>query len=208
VKLIVRSPGQLPYGGKYSLNLPELGIVGWGQNYFDLKERVEAWRHANGWPVGLGFDEELQAAVCRDYPAECTIELPPALPAPQKIGWGDVMRGTVMMAKNKLAGSPTVSDEEANRRAEICARCILRSDYTSPCPLCKDLENLAVSMVGARTTKFDGRLQRKACAICHCFLGASVWVDLDLQWSVLSDEQKEQFWVAHREIGCWKCPTT
>lgn len=193
----------VPYGGLFDVNMPERGVVGRATNFWQFKEKVEAYRKANGLPIGLGFDDELEKVLCFKYPNECVDCDPRIPPSNVNLTLDDIMRGTRIMAKFKVSGSPLVSKEEADRRAKICASCSFNSSFAKPCSgICQELKNIVIGLVGSSSTKYDNRLQ--ACRICHCFNQASVWLPLDIQQSYLSDQQKERFRYATETVGCWK----
>lgn len=197
----LRSKNALPYGGSYELNLPEKGMVGLGTNFTMLMDKIVAWRKANGWPVGLGLEQEVEVEVCRKYSAECdeTSDLVP----PRQRTWSDVILGTRSLLSHKLAGSPLVSQAEANRRAAICVKCPNNIFYASPCGgRCAEIKDLVEVLVGGSGTPFDGAL--KACAICSCELIAAVWMSLNFQTEGLTPLQVSQFEQASRDYGCWK----
>lgn len=198
----LKSPGSIPYGGEYSLNLPALGMVGRGTNFHMLVDDIRTWRKANGLPNGLGLNDEIERQICLKHPAECK-ETDERIPQNRPIGFGDVIDGTKVMADFKLSGSPLVSQEEANSRAAICVSCYNNRPYSKPCGgICGALKDMVLSLVGANATEYDGRLN--SCAVCHCFLAASVWLPIDIQTRNLTDEQRVQFQMAKELVGCWK----
>lgn len=91
------------------------------------------------------------------------------------LGIGDIMRGTMVLASFKLAGSQLVSQEEATRRAAICATCLYNVDYRKPCGgVCQELVDLVGTIIGGAGTEFDDKLS--ACACCGCSIKAHVWL--------------------------------
>lgn len=111
---------------------------------------------------------------------------------------GDIMRGTAVIASFKLAGSPLVSQEEAERRAVICAPCLYNVNYRKPCSgVCAELVELVATIVGGAGTSRDGELS--ACGICRCSNMAQVWIPVEFLKKGVTDEQIEQF-----PAQCWK----
>lgn len=193
--------GRIPYGGGFYIDRPDLRVVGKGLQFSNLLESVRAYRKANGFPVGLGFEDEVEEAACLTYPKECdcvsrTINLN------RRLGIADIVRGTKVMLAQKTSGVPLVSEEKAEKHAAICAKCPFNQPFTKPCGgICAELESIVKFIIGSHGTTKDAILN--SCAICGCFLRAAVWVDNAIQWPVLSDLQKEQFLsVSH----CWKRP--
>jgi hypothetical protein len=71
-----------------------------------------------------------------------------------------------------------VSQEVAEQRAEICAKCPLQIS-TSGCWGCKGIAGMLPAIAGARKTPFDQQL--KACGVCGCYNAVSVHLPLETQ---------------------------
>lgn len=193
-----------PYGGIYDLNLPEKGMKGRGSNFKQLLENISIYRKANAIPIGLEYSQEVEREVCLKYPNECE-DTDPRIPKLHfRLGIGDVMRGTQMSIKHRLSGSPLMDQLTANARAKICSTCPWNVSATMPCgsAICSELKSLVQTVVGSKITPYDDSL--RTCAVCHCWTGIAVWIDLKIQQSVLTEAQKESFRYAANEIGCWK----
>lgn len=191
-----------PYGGQYSLNLPEKGMKGTGTTLGMLLDKIKDYRRANGIPIGLEFESEVEREVCRFYPQECE-ESSPLIPnTALRLSLSDVVDGTMNLLRFKLAGSPLVDQVEADRRAAICSRCPLNGQITTPCSGCDQIKKTVMAMVGNVSTPYDDRLQ--SCLICHCFNAAAVHIPLDIQNQSWSEQQKAQFQAAKNEYSCWK----
>lgn len=203
LKAVLKNKGTIPYGSRYVLNIPEKGIVAFGTNFEMLLTNAKAYRRANGIPVGLGFEDEVEREVCAAYPAEC-IETDSRIPDRQRrYTFTDVIAGTKAMIAFKLAGSPLVDQAEANRRAAICAKCPNNVSFVSGCNhFCGELKDIVLDLIGVKTTPHDVNLH--SCAICGCYAQASVWVELGVQVQGLTDIQKLQFQTAKEQHGCWK----
>lgn len=97
----------------------------------------------------------------------------------QSLGFGAIVRWVRAMyefaAKNKFE---LVSQEEANRRAETCAKCPMQIS-TSGCWGCKGIAGLIPAIAGAKTTPYDNQL--KACGICGCYNAVSVHLPVGVQ---------------------------
>lgn len=193
-------PSSPPRGGLYRLNNKEKGIVAEGYIIDQVLERVRKYRIANGIPIGLNFEQEVIDEICEHYPLEC-IQYDPTIPDHnRRLGLNDIMHGTTVMAKHWLGGSETVSDEEALRRAKICANCRYNVQFSKPCGgICPELKKLVTSILGTKKTPMDSNL--KSCAICACYLSASVWLPLETQCVGVDDEQKKTF---QKITWCWK----
>lgn len=196
---------RIPYDAPFVMDDKASGFVGQGINFETLVANVQKFRRANEIPIGLGFESELEAAVCAKYPSECKetdINLPPKT-AP-RLRLKDVILGTKVMLSligARLVGNnPIVSEEEAARRANICAGCKFNVKYPLPCGgFCGELRDLVHSIVGNRKSHRDDELG--ACGICGCELKSSVWVVREIQFDPLPENLKNQF----RGIEwCWK----
>lgn len=199
-----------PYGGRYELDVPERGVVGKGSTFDHLVFSVEKYRRANGIPVGLGLAEEVEREVCVRYPDECSETDPRVPPSAIRLNYEDVYHGTANIVNLTMAGRPLESQEEADRRAAICAACPFKRPYAKPCtydcgPLRKLIDRF---LTGGGKTKSDAALQ--ACGVCKCECKVIVWVPLEYQLPGLTDFQKEQYRLARQiqeqngQPVCWK----
>lgn len=206
LRAVLDSKMSIPYGGHFQINRPDLGMVAGGTNFEMLIRNLINYRKANGIPMGLEFEDEVEREICKLYPAACheTSNLIPN--RDRTYSFADVIQGTKAMIAFKLAGSPMVSQDEANRRATICSHCPNNVNFSKPCSgVCGELQDIVVSLVGGKSTPLDSALN--SCAICSCFNRASVWVELDVMWKTLTPTQKEQFKTAKEQHGCWKWMT-
>jgi hypothetical protein len=195
----------VPYGNYFVLDLPDKGMIGKGTNFDQLLTSIKAYRKANAVPIGLDFENEVERETCFRYPDECQDSDSRIPKTQQKLSAGDVIRGTRMMIKFKLAGSPLVDQETANARAATCSACPLQRSIALPCDsggICQELLDFVKSIIGGRSTPYDKNL--KSCGICHCSNAAAAWVPLEIQQSVLTKEQVESFKFAVTEVSCWK----
>lgn len=192
-----------PHGGAFHIEDPMTKYPLMGTHFEMLFNKAVAYRRANSLPMGLDFEDEIEAAVCARYPAECEHNkraIGVSLVAP---GLYDVARASMAMINHKLDGSQLVSQEEANRRAQICRNCPFRAQMTLPCSRCfSALENVVGWITGSRGTPFDEKLS--ACGICRCYISASVWLPVDVQCVGTTEEMREKFSVAKEVSNCWK----
>jgi hypothetical protein len=93
------------------------------------------------------------------------------------VGAMAVIRWVKAMAKFAAKGFKLVEQEEAERRAEICAACPMQVETPSLCWGCHGIAGLLPKIVGARKTKLDGNL--KTCGICGCYNSVSVHIPVD-----------------------------
>jgi hypothetical protein len=200
---ILRCKTTLPFGGGYELNRPDIGMVGQGTTFEMLMTGILKYRKANAIPCGLGLEEEVEREICAKYPAECA-EGSALIPKREgKITFSDIIHGTKVMLRHKLAGSPLVDETEAIRRAAICAACPNNVPFESSCSsLCGELKDLVISLIGSKSTPSDGAL--KSCAVCKCYAAAAAWVPLEFQLPDLTETQRAQFQQAAKDHNCWK----
>jgi len=205
----VKHGNQIPRGGGYNIDRPELGIVGQGSTFNLLYDRVVQYRKANGHPVGLGLRSELEQLACAADPESCEDDDPNQPPKPRRLGWQDVVLGSkvafsVLLDKAAAAvgmgESPIVSREEAERRAAICAACTYNQPISGMCTgLCGPLKELVRATIGTAKTSRDSDL--KSCFICHCYNGIAVWVKVETQLGPMDEVTKARFKTVK---GCWK----
>jgi hypothetical protein len=202
MKMKLSRIGGVPYGGRYEINRPDLGMVGMGTAFDMLETNVRRYRKANGIPTGLGFSEELEQEICKLYPQECE-HADPNLPSNIRLSFEDVVHGTQVLASFKLAGSPLVPKQEAERRASICSQCKLLVPFARPCGgLCGALKTAVDELVGGYEIAFDNDL--RACGICHCFAASQVRIPYEHLEKGLTEQMKVQFQAAKAAWGCWK----
>lgn len=201
MKLALTSMVRTPFGGEYRWKDPITGVEVKGTTGDMVYNNAVAERTANGVHMGLEFWDEIMAEICKDYPKECSSVDPTRIRAR---GWsmGDIVRGSLVMLNHKLSGSELVSQEEATRRAGICAQCPQASYFSKPCTgLCKELANLLAS-TGNKSTPYDHDL--RACNICGCWSKIQVWFPLETQCVGVTDDMKKQF---ESVPNCWKTCT-
>jgi len=202
IKYRIKKKGQPGPDCNWKIDRPDLGFVGQGYLFEVIANRCRDWRRANGVPIGLGFEDELEQALCRQHPSACETDDPREPIQPRRLNYRDVLVGTQVMASFIAKGMPVVDQAEAERRAAICANCIANQDFGRPCSgICGKLEEIVTKIVGGKHTSKDDSLN--SCVICGCYLKAAVWMDRETQWKPLSEHQKIQF---EQIPNCWKRP--
>lgn len=199
MKLALNAWNGVPYGGGYRIKDPLSGVEIFGTTFDMFLNRMREQRRANGFPIGLEFEQEMEQLACKFYPQECT-NIDEDRIRPRNLGLHDVIVGTTVMAKFVVSGMKVVPQEEAERRASICVNCPYNTRFAKPCNgVCAELANLVKSIVGQVGTSKDASLH--ACNLCGCFLPAAVYLPLETQVPPLSDGQKAQFESVDK---CWK----
>ncbi len=121
----------------------------------------------------------------------------------------DVIRGTAALgeiaarrAASMLVPSwtPFVEQEEAERRAAICAGCYAKTTL-SGCRSCDGFVAAIKTLIGGRQTKADNVLAAHACAVCKCSASAQVHVKAE----ILAKGVDEKMMAKYSQIEhCWK----
>lgn len=205
MKTRLTSKGRVPYGGGYRVRDPLSGQELFGVTFEQLMAKAVASRKANGLPMGLGFEDEVETWCCDAQPGECK-DVDPLKPKRKKLNLDDVVRAAKVLWSFKRAGSRLVSPEEAERRAQVCIRCPLNSGYQRPCAACHELGDIIRSVTGGGRTSVDQRLH--VCHVCGCSLQAAVWMELEDQCKGVDEAMRKEFAYMHEAAHCWKqCAT-
>lgn len=192
---------RVPYGGLWQVKDPLTGLHLSAGTFQALLKKAVAGRKANGFPIGLDFESEVESWCCAAQPVECK-DVDPLRPKRKRLSLDDVVRGAKVLLSFKRGGSRVVSVEEAERRAAVCVRCPLNSGYQRPCNVCRELGDLVVSITGGWTTSVDERLH--VCHVCGCALRAAVWMELEDQCKGVDQEMRREFNYMKEVAGCWK----
>lgn len=197
-----------PHGGVFELDDYEGGFVGFGTTFEMLLTNCKKYRRSNAIPIGLAFEDELEAKVCEKYPAECDW-VDPTIPNVVRLSLDQVIAGTTVLAalvaewakyKLGLADHPLVDQGAANARASVCSTCQFNVAFAGTCGGgCGPLVDIVRSIRAGRTTPYDATL--KACAICGCSTEAHVWPRMDILDKGLNDETRAKF---SKVPWCWK----
>ena len=193
------SKNRIPYNSLWRYVDPytkmEISAVTWD----NLMAKIYEHRRANGNPIGLGLEDEVEDYVCQHQPDECE-NLDPKIPRRRNLTLSDVVRGTAVMMSFKFNGSQLVPREEAERRAQICVDCIWNQTFAKPCSgICQELHDIVSVVTQHQGTQYDSKLH--SCGICGCFLQAAVWLRLEDQCLGVSEGMREQF---KGVSNCWK----
>lgn len=203
IKMKLKSRGIIPYGGYYRILDPLTGIRVEAVTWDHLMTKVRDERRANGAPLGLELEDEVEQWACISHPDEVEV-VDERLPKRRSLGLDDVVRGTQVLLAFKMAGSPLVSQAEANRRAAICQRCPMNLMWTQGCSVCSKMEDVVRSVVGGARTEHDQQLF--SCNICGCSLKAAVHVPNDILNKANNAEMNRAFELASEAFSCWHRP--
>jgi hypothetical protein len=101
-------------------------------------------------------------------------EAPPL--AEREVHFGDISN-FLNVLKAWMPKREWVAEEEAERRAAICAACPQNIEVTG-CTGCHNIVNTITGFLGNRATGYDDQL--KGCRVCGCSNRAQVHVPLDV----------------------------
>lgn len=139
-----------------------------GATRAELVRNIVFYRSQNQLP----FIEELHT-VLDSYLCSRAENIGACSPLPLRRGLYGFLRGGVALISN-VWYNKTVSQEEADRRSEICKDCI-NNVFPDKGPFIKWSDEMAVASVGDKKSKYHDDLGN--CEICTCPLRAKVWFD-------------------------------
>ena len=194
-----------PSGG-WKIKVPKTGIE---FKHYDYKSICNAYRshcNANGIFLTPRWEEEFISEMCKQNPHwgnSCT-KINMKNIQKRKISVSSVLSFLNMMkawAQSTISGnSAFVSQEEAEKRASICASCPMNATLQFSCGACMSaVITLISSIIGNRKTERDKDLG--ACLVCSCSLKAAVHVPVDVQKESLPEDIKKEF---DKITHCWK----
>jgi hypothetical protein len=174
----------------------ETGYRSEGRDWWAWQEDIKKHREANNLaPV---TPEQSEDQICRQLPPGWCSHSENERPwVETRLSLGDVLRGT--SAYLKLVFTGTVSKEEANRRARICAGCYL---LVSPqgCGACSELAKVVIGDVAGKSTDYDDRLNRNACAACQCPVRSLVHFPISILEQADPNDEKQSAFAPF----CWR----
>jgi hypothetical protein len=201
VRMRLKSRGIIPHGGYFHIVDPLTGVKVSAVHWDHLVSQVIAERKANGAAVGTELEDEIDSWAAASHPLEA-MAVDERFPKRRTLNLDDIVRGTKTILAFKLAGSPLVSDEEAERRSEICLRCPLNLGWAQHCSICEGLSAVVQTAIGAKKTRNGQGLA--ACNICQCSNKAQIWMPLEILNQALTDEMRQDFQFAKEAWNCWK----
>lgn len=144
-----------------------------------LRSDVDQHTQSNGYPAVT--DEEIEAQMCERMGEKVADQYCDGRGLSVNgitLHWKELMAGTAVLLSHLLGGRKVVSQEEAERRAAICAPCPRNSTFSKPCGgLCPELEDVVKAVVGGGKTSLDDKLE--ACSVCGCVNRAQIWTPID-----------------------------
>jgi len=183
-----------PDGWRYRQR--ESGQLILATSFPNLVAAVREHRMANGYPIQMDMEQEVDEGICKEVPDAC-LEQPADL-VPRRLSIANVLAFTMTLGESILKGNPRVDIEEANRRAVICSDCSDNVDAAG-CGGCnsKTINRLINKLTRSKPTDSDDKL--KTCRYCGCLNKAQVWFPLKILQNHIKPEIREAL-PAH----CWK----
>lgn len=132
---------------------------------------MKAHRRANNLSLEPNMMAVAENQLCDSIPPEWCDHAEDALKVNTRFTLSDLRDGMKAFFAIAKSGFNFVEQEEADRRAYICAGCPLNVSVEG-CGNCNKIAGLIVGDVAQRKTPYDNKL--RACAVCHCNCAAAV----------------------------------
>jgi hypothetical protein len=191
--------------GRFRFTVPETGYRIDGElSMIGLLSRVKKHYEANNIALPNGWEASVEDQICRQLP-EGWCEYSdgnPSKGARSLLSAENIIKGITSlatMAKEAVSGGDVFVDQaEANRRAEICARCYqnMTTNFCAGCSAMQQITSMVSKVRGERTTPLDSKLY--TCGVCGCRNEAIVHVNKKI---LLSGEKTET--TNSRPDWCW-----
>ena len=165
-------------GGRWQYLVPYTGHTITGTSFNQLMMNIRKHLNANDLDhitIEEGIVEDYNAQIFSKVNPGCCYDTAIVPLNERRLSWMDVVRFTKTMVKNIAGGSQRVTQEEADRRAAICAGCPL-NQATNNCKSCSNSGLAAATiglLVGDKQTSSHEHLY--SCLHCGCFIKAMVW---------------------------------
>lgn len=156
---------------------PITGEVVHGGNFGEVVRNCEKKILEQNLIPPTDINQQIENALCERLAGnrQCV----PCSSVKQTLGFGEIVRWVrAMYTFATKSQFQLVDQEEAERRAKICAACPHQIS-TSGCWGCKGIAGMLPAIAGARKTSFD--FQLKACGVCGCYNAVSVHLPLSVQ---------------------------
>jgi hypothetical protein len=148
-----------------------------GGDWNDMVNNCEKLLISKGITPPIDFVSQIEHNLCDRMAGH--VHCIPCTQEKQTLGFAQIVRWVKAMYQFAINGKfELVSQEEAERRAKICAACP-HQIATSGCWGCKGIAGMLPHIAGARKTSYDPQL--KACGICGCYSAIAVHLPLNVQ---------------------------
>jgi hypothetical protein len=160
----------------------DTGFVSTGVTFQSLVQKVAQYRQNHNQPVvSEGYarlSDEIEADICASLnPADQAAYCDTKFRALSGIHWKEVARFLHTLAAWVKAGFDVAPQEEAERRAAICAVCPLNVGMAG-CGVCRTALKAGRDALMQTRTSQDAKLE--ACGVCGCDLKTSVHVPINI----------------------------
>jgi len=181
--------------GEWNVELPGCGPRIKSRHFKDFLQQVSKRLQANGLDRH-DWREWVLDEMCKQNPGiECEDKDAPR----REVTGEDVWRFVRTLYTAWENGAQKVSDEEQNRRADICLNCPKRG-YVS-CNSCGSLSKALSDLVLGTGCKRLAELHKQSCLVCGCELSSLVQYPLEVIQEI---DQKLQFQTDSYPSRCWK----
>lgn len=161
------------------VNCPIVNEEVYGGDFWDMVKNCEKLVLSKGIATPLDFVTQIEHNLCDRLAGDSGCV--PCSRIKQTLGFGEIVRWVRAMYSFAVnQGFQLVPQEEAERRAKICAACPYQIN-TSGCWGCKGIAGMLPQIAGAKTTSYDNQL--KACGVCGCYNAVAVHLPIDVQSS-------------------------
>lgn len=172
--MLLKNRDQTPPDGFRYVHV-ESGFVSRAIDIYNWFENIKAHRKANGYPpitVEQAMDQ--QCATLPPQWCEHDSEQQGSRDwVNTRLHWRHIAEGMKAYLALIVSGFKTVDQEEANRRARICASCYLKVTPQG-CGACLKLSQLITGDIAQKKTPYEDQLVNKACAVCSCAVSSIV----------------------------------
>lgn len=165
---------QVPPSGRWFYRVPETGL--WIESVESM-EALLALVSKHYADNSLPLPENLRARVIEYICCNSPEGFCDGMPGKKRLSYFEIENFTRVLF-NRLKSTKEaffVPQEEADRRAQICATCPM--NHLGICTTCNGLKQVAARLVQHRGVKKDERLG--VCAVCGCVLHAKVHIRLN-----------------------------
>ena len=157
-----------PGGWRYTQ--PESGKAFACVSYKQLLETIRKHRAGNKYDTESGWEQRFDSDFCEQNQLVGTqwcLTDSAVEPRPERrMSLADVRRFlSSVVSIVSSSEDPFVTQEEADRRAAVCASCINNANVAG-CVGCNGIRNTITKIKGSRMTDLDSRL--KQCTVCGC----------------------------------------
>lgn len=165
-----------------------------GDNFNVFMDKIYDRKLATGAFVGAHWQHEVYDYLCANQGIPCrSADNPPERTLETKVQ--DMRQFGHVVLRWIESGGQFVPQEEAERRATICAQCPKNVSVGGLCAACGRLIPFLSGLATGRRTSKDSLLTQ--CEVCSCFLQTAVHVPLNAQ-------KDERFGKGDFPDPCWK----